>query len=135
MPTYFFDLINGDELVEDDQREDFADIEAAKLEGLASARELLADAAKKGIWRLAQSTSFATPPATSLRRSPSRTPSNQTEALWSGGVADNITPIRGEYTPAAGANGGRCRSRHRRVNPHCNGVDNREHDGGHKCDE
>ena len=41
MPTYFFDLINGDELVEDDQGEDFADIEAAKLEGLASARELL----------------------------------------------------------------------------------------------
>ena len=29
--------------------EDFVDIEAAKLEGLASARELLADAAKKGI--------------------------------------------------------------------------------------
>ena len=49
MPTYFLDLINGDELVEDDQGEDFADIEAAKLEGLASARELLADAAKKGI--------------------------------------------------------------------------------------
>ena len=49
MPTYFFDLIKGNELVEDDQGEDFADIEAAKLEGLASARELLADAAKKGI--------------------------------------------------------------------------------------
>jgi transcriptional regulator with XRE-family HTH domain len=49
MPTYFFDLIKGNELVEDDQGDDFADIEAAKLEGLASARELLADAAKKGI--------------------------------------------------------------------------------------
>ena len=49
MPTYFFDLIQGNELVEDDQGDDFADIEAAKLEGLASARELLADAAKKGI--------------------------------------------------------------------------------------
>ena len=31
MPTYFFDLIKGNELVEDDQGEDFADIEAAKL--------------------------------------------------------------------------------------------------------
>jgi hypothetical protein len=49
MPTYFFDLIKGSDLVEDDQGEDFVDIEAAKLEGLASARELLADAAKKGI--------------------------------------------------------------------------------------
>ena len=49
MPTYFFDLIKGYELVEDDQGDDFADIEAAKLEGLASARELLADAAKNGI--------------------------------------------------------------------------------------
>ena len=42
MPTYFFDLIKGSDLVEDDQGEDFVDIEAAKLEGLASARELLA---------------------------------------------------------------------------------------------
>jgi len=49
MPTYFFDLIKGNQLVEDDQGEDCAEIEAAKLEGLASARELLADAAKKGI--------------------------------------------------------------------------------------
>ena len=57
MPTYFFDLIKGNELVEDDQGDDFADIEAAKLEGLASARELLADAAKKGI--LATSTSIS----------------------------------------------------------------------------
>ena len=51
-PTYFFDLIKGNELVElveDDQGEDFVDIEAAKVESLASARELLADAAKKGI--------------------------------------------------------------------------------------
>ena len=38
MPTYFFDLIKGNELVEDDQGDDFVDIEAAKLEGLASAR-------------------------------------------------------------------------------------------------
>ena len=97
MPTYFFDLKKGAELVEDDQGEDFADIEAAKLEGLASARELLADAAKKGILAAARSTSFATPPATSLRRSPSRTPSNQTEALWSGGAAENIT----QFSPCA----------------------------------
>ena len=49
MPTYFFDLLKGNELVEDDQGDDLADIEAAKLEGLASARELIIDAAKKGI--------------------------------------------------------------------------------------
>jgi hypothetical protein len=34
MPTYFFDLLKGNELVEDDQGDDLADIEAAKLEGL-----------------------------------------------------------------------------------------------------
>ena len=45
----FNDLVELVELVEDDQGEDFVDIEAAKVESLASARELLADAAKKGI--------------------------------------------------------------------------------------
>jgi hypothetical protein len=49
VPIYYFDLQKGDEIVEDDQGQDLADIEAAKLEGLASARELIADAAKKGI--------------------------------------------------------------------------------------
>ena len=49
MPTYFFDLIKGNELVEDDQGQDLADIDAAKREALESARELIADAAKKGI--------------------------------------------------------------------------------------
>jgi hypothetical protein len=34
-PTYFFDLIKGNELVE--QGADFADNEAAKVEGLGSA--------------------------------------------------------------------------------------------------
>ena len=49
MPIYYFDLLKGDEIIEDDQGQDLADIEVAKLEGLASARELIADAAKKGI--------------------------------------------------------------------------------------
>ena len=94
MATYFFDLTKRQRTRRSRSRGGFADIEAAKLEGLASARELLADAAKKGFWRLAESSSFATPPPTfSLRRSPSRTPSTQTEVLWSGGAADNITPI------------------------------------------
>ena len=49
MPTFFFDLIKHNDVIEDDQGQDLPDIEAAKLEGLASARELIADAAKKGI--------------------------------------------------------------------------------------
>ena len=49
VPIYYFDLLKGDEIIEDDQGQDLADIEVAKLEGLASARELIADAAKKGI--------------------------------------------------------------------------------------
>ena len=49
MPIYYFDLLKGNEIIEDDQGQDLADIEVAKLEGLASARELIADAAKKGI--------------------------------------------------------------------------------------
>ena len=81
MPTYFFDLLKGNELVEDDQGDDLADIEAAKLEGLASARELIIDAAKKGI--------LATSPVYRIRNEagdilatvPFKEPSNQTEGL------------------------------------------------------
>jgi hypothetical protein len=49
MATYFFDLTKRQRTRRSRSRGGFADIEAAKLEGLASARELLADAAKKGI--------------------------------------------------------------------------------------
>ena len=49
MPIYYFDLLKGNETIEDDQGQDLADIEVAKLEALASARELIADAARKGI--------------------------------------------------------------------------------------
>ena len=42
-------MIKHNEVIADDQGQEFADVEAAKLEGLASARELIAFAAKKGV--------------------------------------------------------------------------------------
>ena len=76
-----------------DQGEDFADIEAANLEGLASARELLADAAKKGI--------LATSPVYLIRNAagdilatvPFRRPQTRLSALGPA-AADNVTHSR-----------------------------------------
>jgi hypothetical protein len=47
MPRYFFHLRNQHETI-DEEGCDFADEEAARREGLASARELLADAIRLG---------------------------------------------------------------------------------------
>ena len=45
MPTYFFDLIKGNELVEDDQGEDFADIETRSEAGAKRPRGNIAGGA------------------------------------------------------------------------------------------
>jgi hypothetical protein len=50
MPVYHFDQMKGNVLIKDDEGQDLPDIEAAKIEALESARELLAAAVRRGIY-------------------------------------------------------------------------------------
>jgi hypothetical protein len=48
MSTYFFDLLVGDRVVEDDEGQELPDVEAAWGEANESAKEMIADAARQG---------------------------------------------------------------------------------------
>ena len=49
MPLYYFDLLDGDTLVRDEEGQDLPDVEAARCECIESARELIASGVRKGI--------------------------------------------------------------------------------------
>lgn len=48
MARFYFHLRKGNKFIPDDDGEDFADASAAKLEAIASAREILAGAIRSG---------------------------------------------------------------------------------------
>jgi hypothetical protein len=49
MPLYFFDVLDGDEIILDEEGHDLPDVEAARSEGVKGAREQIGFAAKDGI--------------------------------------------------------------------------------------
>jgi hypothetical protein len=48
MATFFFYLLDGNHVTEDEEGQDLSDVEAAREEATESARELIADAARQG---------------------------------------------------------------------------------------
>ena len=48
MPRFYFHLRAGDQFIRDDDGQDFADLSAAKLEAISSAREIVAGAIRSG---------------------------------------------------------------------------------------
>jgi hypothetical protein len=49
MPIFYFDMLDGDKFIVDEDGQELPDLEAVRLEGIKSARELTAFAAKEGI--------------------------------------------------------------------------------------
>jgi hypothetical protein len=49
MPLYFFDVLDGDEVIPDEEGQNLPDAEAARIESVKGAREQIAFAAKDGI--------------------------------------------------------------------------------------
>jgi hypothetical protein len=49
MPHFFFDMLDGDKFIVDEDGQELPDLKAARLESIKSARELTAFAAKEGI--------------------------------------------------------------------------------------
>jgi hypothetical protein len=49
MPIFFFDMLDGDKFIVDEDGQELPDLSAARLESIKSARELTAFAAKEGI--------------------------------------------------------------------------------------